>query len=115
MSSSLEVTRPEVVATYRLAILEAENAPDVAITLDRHGRQANTQALTELLTAARDQGLLDGAEPGQMAEMFLGVLMLGGILVRMLMGLASAPGEAEARQRAETATACLMGLYGVRD
>jgi AcrR family transcriptional regulator len=110
-----EVTRPEVVATFRLAILEAENAPDVAVTLDRHGRQANVQALTGLLTAARDQRLLDGAEPIQMAEMFLGMLLRGGILVRMLMGIASAPDEAEQRHRAETAAAGLMRLYGVRD
>jgi AcrR family transcriptional regulator len=110
-----EISRPEVLATYRLAIVEAENAPDVAITLDQHGREANGKALTGLLTTARDQGLLRGAEPADMAEMFLAVLMSGGILVRMLMRLAVAPDEAEARQRAETAATTLLRLYGVRD
>jgi AcrR family transcriptional regulator len=110
-----EVTRPEVLATYRLAIIEAENAPDVATTLDRHGRQANRQALTGLLKTAQDQGLLRGAEPSEMAEVFLAVLMSGGILIRMLMRLADAPVEAEARQRAETAARCLLRLYGVSD
>jgi AcrR family transcriptional regulator len=108
-----ELGRPEVLATYRLAILEAENAPDVAITLDRHGRAANLEALTGLLTAAREKGLLSMGEPAEMAELFGSVLMGGGLLVRMLMRLATAPTDAEARQRAEAAANGLLGLYGV--
>jgi AcrR family transcriptional regulator len=108
-----ELSRPEVLATYRLAILEAENAPDVAITLDRQGRGANAEALTGLLTVARAQGLLAGGEPTEMAGLFLSLLMGGGLLVRMLMRVAAAPTEAEARQRAETAAGSLFGLYGV--
>jgi AcrR family transcriptional regulator len=108
----LEVTRPEVLATFRLAILEAENAPDVAITLDRDGRAANAEALTALLEAARTRGLLDGTEPGEMASVFMAVLMGGGLLVRMLMRVAAAPDEAEARRRAEAAAACLFRSFG---
>jgi AcrR family transcriptional regulator len=107
-----EVSRPEVLATYRLAILEAENAPDVALTLDRQGRAANTQALIELLTMARGQGLVSGGEPADMAGLFLAVLMSGGVLVRMLMRVAAPPSEEEAKQRAETAANCLLRLHG---
>jgi AcrR family transcriptional regulator len=107
-----ELTRPEVLATYRLAIMEAEIAQDVAMTLDRHGRAANAQALAGLLTTACDRGLLRGADPADMAELFLAILMSGGILVRMLMRLAAVPSEKEARQRAETAADCLLRLYG---
>jgi len=107
-----EVSRPEVLATYRLAILEAENAPDVARTLDRQGRAANTEALIDLLTLALGNGLLNG-EPVAMAELLLGVVMSGGLLVRMLMRLAEAPSEAEARRRAETAANCLLRIHGV--
>jgi len=107
-----EVSRPEVLATYRLAILEAENAPDVARTLDRHGREANIAALIELLTSASVQGLLGPGEPADMAGLFLSLVMGGGLLVRLLMGVAPPPGEAEARQRAERAAKCLFGLYG---
>jgi AcrR family transcriptional regulator len=107
-----EVSRPEVLATYRLAIAEAENAPDIASTLDRHGRAANVEALIDLLTSARDQGLLSGGDPAEMAGLFLAVLMSEGILVRMLMRVAPAPSEAEARQRAETAASCLLRLHG---
>ncbi|MGA3005114.1 MAG: TetR/AcrR family transcriptional regulator [Acetobacteraceae bacterium] len=106
-----EVSRPEVLATYRLAILEAENAPDVAHTLDRHGREANNAALIELLSAASTQGLLGSGEPADMAGLFLSLLMGGGLLVRLLMRVAPPPGEAEAQQRAELAAKCLFGLY----
>jgi AcrR family transcriptional regulator len=106
-----EVSRPEVLATYRLAILEAENAPDVAHTLDRHGREANTTALVGLLTAARKQDLLGRGEAAEMAVFFLTQLMGGGMLVRLLMRVAAPPSEAEARQRAELATKWLFALY----
>lgn len=106
-----EVSRSEVLATYRLAILEAENAPDVALTLERHGREANKAALVDLLTAARQRGLLDQGEVVEMAGLFLSVLM-GNLLIRLLMRVATPPCEAEARQRAELATKCLFELYG---
>ena len=112
MATLREVTRPEVLATYRLAILEAENAPDVAITLDRHGRAANLGALSALLRAAQDRGLLGGGEPVDIAELFLAVLMREGLLVRLLMRLVAAPDEAEARRRAEAAARCVFACHG---
>jgi AcrR family transcriptional regulator len=112
MTVMREVGRPEVLATYRLAILESENAPDVAITLDRHGREANVGAMIDVVAAARAQGLLGEGDPADMAGLFLSVLMGGGILVRMLMRVAPPPDEAEARQRAETAAWSLLRLYG---
>lgn len=108
-----ELGRPPVLATYRLAIVEAENAPDVAMTLDRHGRAANAEALTDLLIAVRARGVLGEGEPAEMAELFLAVLMGGGLLVRMLMRLAPSPTELEARQRAERAASALLRLHGV--
>jgi AcrR family transcriptional regulator len=111
----LELGRPEVLATYRLAILEAENAPDVALTLDRHGRVENNEALIGLLAAARDRGLLGGGEPADIADLFQGVLMGGAVLVRMLMRVVPPPAEAEARRRAEAAVSSLFRLYGRTD
>lgn len=107
-----EVSQPEVLAAYRLAILEAENAPDVALTLDRRGREANAAALTGLLTAAGTRGLLGRGKPAEMAGLFISVVMGGGLLVRLLMGVARPPGDAEARERAEQAANCLLGQYG---
>jgi AcrR family transcriptional regulator len=108
----IELGRPEVLATYRLAILNAENAPDVAETLDRFARADATSRLTALLQAACEQGLLHGADPAEMAEVFGAILTKGGILVRMLMRLLEPPDEADARQRAEVAATSLWRLYG---
>jgi AcrR family transcriptional regulator len=107
-----ELGRPEVMATYRLAILEAESAPDVARTLDRQGREGNARATVALLSAARDRGLLDGCAPEDMADLFLGVLMTGGIVVRMLMRVTMPPTEAEAARRAGLAADALIRAYG---
>ncbi len=102
-----ELGEPEVLATYRLAIQEAENAPDLAATLDRLGRAGTTEALTRLLATARAQGLIGSGDPGETAELFLAVLLDEGLLVRMLMRLAPPPGEDEARRRAESAVRSL--------
>ena len=110
-----EVSRPEVLGTFRLAILEAENAPDVARTLDRHGREANLGALIELLTVARTRGLLSCGEPAEVAGLFISVVTGGGLLVRLLMRLVAEPDEAEARERAELAAKCVFGPYGAAD
>ena len=53
-----EVSRPEVLATHRLAIAEAEHAPELARTLDELGRRPTLAALAELLSAAQTRGLL---------------------------------------------------------
>ena len=108
----LEIGRPEVLATYRLAILEAENAPDVALTLDRHGRRENSQALIGLMEAARGRNLLRGGEPAEMVALFMGVLMGDGIVVRLLMRVTAAPTEAEAHLRADAAAHALFRAYG---
>jgi AcrR family transcriptional regulator len=107
-----EVSRPEVLATYRLAIMEAEKAPDVARTLDRHGREANLEALIGLLGTACSRGFLGSGEPAEMAGLFVSVIMGGGLLARLLMRVIATPSEAEARQRAELATKYLFLVYG---
>ena len=112
MGVVLQLARPEVLATYRLAILNAESAPDVAQTLDRYGRADATSGLAALLRTACERGLLHGAEPEEMAEVFVAVLTKGGTLVRMLMRVLQPPDETEARQRAEVAATSLRRLYG---
>ncbi len=107
-----EHCRPEVLATYRLAILNAETAPVVASTLDQFGRADATGALTTLLQAACDLGMLAGGEAADMATIFNGILMKGGLLIRMLMRIADAPTNEEARHRAEVAASGLLRLFG---
>ncbi|HEY4043884.1 MAG TPA: TetR/AcrR family transcriptional regulator [Rhodopila sp.] len=104
-----ELSEPEVLATFRLAILNAEAAPAVAQTLDRFGRSETTRALEALLSDVR--GLLNDADPQTMARIFFCILM-GDLLLRLIMRVAEAPSETEALGRAELATNCLLRLYG---
>jgi AcrR family transcriptional regulator len=106
-----ELTRPEVIATYRLAVLNAESAPEVAETLNVSGRTAAISDLAALLRAVCEQGLLTGADPEEMAEVFYGVLMKGALLIRLLMRVAEPPAEADAWHRAELAATSLIRLY----
>ena len=107
-----ELSQPEVLATYRLAILNAEAAPVVASTLDQLGRADATGALTALLQGACDQGLLACRNPAEMALIFNGILMAGGLLIRMLMRVAAPPTDLEACHRAEVAASGLLRLFG---
>jgi AcrR family transcriptional regulator len=107
-----QASRPEVLAVYRLAIMEAERAPEVARTLDTLGRTANHAALRDLLAGAQANGLLDSAgDPDEMAEAFLARLWSGGLLVQLLLRLAAPPDAQEAERRVRAAVGVLMGLY----
>lgn len=108
-----EVSRPEVLATYRLAIVEAERAPEVARTLDELGRAANLSALTKLLAAAQAAGLLGPGDLAAMADTFLALLMSSGLLIRLLLRVATAPDEAEGERRARFATEQLLRIYAL--
>ena len=112
MTFLLELSRPEVMATHRLAIAESENAPELARTLDSSGRMETRLAMVRLFTTCCERGVLGGAEPIEMVEVFHAILMREGLMVRMLMRTAPAPDEADARQRAEAAAETLSRLYG---
>ena len=62
-----EVSDPDVVAVFRLAIAEGLQAPEVARTLDSLGREASRTALRHIMTKARGAGLTNGS-PADMAE-----------------------------------------------
>jgi AcrR family transcriptional regulator len=106
------LSQPEVLSMHRLAIVNAEIAPDVAQTLDQFGRTGTIDGLVDFLQRVREHGLLAGAEAQEMAEVFLAILMRSGILMRMVMRVAEAPTETEARARAELAADSLLRLYG---
>jgi AcrR family transcriptional regulator len=108
----LGLSQPEVLSMHRLAIVNAEIAPDVAQTLDQFGRTGTIDGLVDFLQRVREHGLLAGAEAQEMAEVFLAILMRSGILMRMVMRVAEAPTETEARARAELAADSLLRLYG---
>jgi AcrR family transcriptional regulator len=105
-----EVTRPEVVFVYRLAASEASRSPEVAETLYASGRGPPRRALVKFLAPAQASGLLGGSDPEQLAGEFFSLLM-GDLLLRLMLGLGDAPGEAEIVGRAKAATAALLTLH----
>src|SRR5581483_8185782 len=104
-----EVSRPEVLAVYRLAILEAERAPDVARTLDEVGRAGTRASLIRLLSAAQASGLLGARSVEETADEFASLLWGSGLLVRLLLRVADAPDAAECEARARRAAAVALG------
>ena len=54
-----ELTIPEVLAAYRLAIAKSWSAPEVAQTINRLGREVALAALADFIKQAQAKGLLD--------------------------------------------------------
>jgi len=104
-----EVSEPTVVAVFRLAIAEAERAPEVARTLDVMGRAAARNELAVMLAKAQASGLIEGS-PAAMTEQFLGLLW-GDLLVNLLLRLVDQLGKEEARRRAHDAASAFLQLY----
>lgn len=98
-----EVSDPDVVGVFRLAIAEAIQAPEVARTLESLGRETGRAALRHIMTQARAAGLIDG-RPADLAEQFAGLLWRD-LLVSLLLGVVERPNlhaiDARAREAAE--------------
>jgi AcrR family transcriptional regulator len=105
-----EISHPTVIATFRLAIAEATRSPEIAQTLDSAGRNAARGALAALLAHAQVAGLIGSGEPMEMAAVFLGLLWEG-LMVGLLLGVATTPDPAEAGRRAKKATAAFLRLH----
>jgi AcrR family transcriptional regulator len=104
-----EVSHPTVISTFRLAIAEAKQAPEVARVLDSQGRQATRAPMRQILEAASSSGLLRG-DPAEMLERFI-ALLWGDLFVALLLRIAERPGAAEFKRRARVAVTALLQLY----
>jgi len=107
-----EISDPTVIAVFRLAIAEAVRAPEVARALNDIGIKAGRLALREIMTRARAAGLL-GAEAGEMAEHFVGLLW-GNLMTGLLLQVAERPGPRDIARRAEAAAQALLRAYPPR-
>jgi AcrR family transcriptional regulator len=105
-----EVCDGAVTAIYRLAIGEAERAPDVARILNAP-RLANRKALAALLAKAQSNDILEAGNPAGMMEDFF-ALLWGDLLLSRMMGAAGAPARAEIDRRAQRAVQRFFRLYG---
>lgn len=104
-----EVSHPAVISVFRLAIAEANRAPEVAQILESRGRQANRAPLTEILTHACSAGLLQGDLP-IMTERFL-ALLWGDLMMNLLLRLTDTPDPSAIRRRAHEAASAMLQLY----
>lgn len=104
-----ELSHPDAIAVHRLAVTEANHSPEVGQEIEAV-RAAGRAALTMLLKQAQDAGLLDRADPEEMAVQFLSLLW-GDLLVRMLQRLAGPPAKAEAHNKANAAAEALLALH----
>lgn len=110
-----EVSDRAVIAVFRLAIAEADRAPEIARALNEIGREAARSALRAAFSRARAAKLVDGS-PAEMAERFA-ALLWGDLMLNLLMRIEEQPPEPEIRRRARAAAAALLELYlpGNRD
>jgi len=104
-----EVSDPDVVAVFRLAIAEAVQAPEVAQTLDSVGRETSRAALRDIMTQARTAGLIDG-RPADLAEQFAGLLWRD-LMIGLLLGVVERPNARAIEARARDATAAFLRLH----
>ena len=104
-----EVSDPTVIGVFRLAIAEANQAPEVAQALDSIGREASRAALGKIIAQAQESGLLTGS-PAELAEQFNGLLWRD-LLVSLLLGVKKRPNPREIAERSRGATAAFLQLH----
>jgi AcrR family transcriptional regulator len=105
-----EISDPDVIAVFRLAIAEADRSPEVARALDSYGRQASCGALREMLEQAQSAGLLDEGDSNRRVAQFM-ALLLGDLVMSLALGLSGRPGIQEIRQQARDATDAFLRLH----
>ena len=104
-----EVSDPDVVSVFRLAIAEAIHAPEVARTLDSVGRGTGRAALRRVMSESRAAGLIDG-RPADLAEQFSGLLWRD-LLISLLLGVAERPNSRAIEARARDAAEAFLRLH----
>ncbi len=105
----MEVTDPNVVEMFRLAIAEAIRAPEVARALEEFGRERGRSVLRGALASARDNALISG-EPDEMTRKFF-ALLWGDLIMNLLLRTVKTPTEAEIARRSAEAASALLELH----
>jgi AcrR family transcriptional regulator len=104
-----EISDPTVIAVFRLAISELNQAPEVARALNSIGRETSRAALRKVMAGARASGLLTG-RPAELAEQFAGLLWRD-LMVSLLLGVTERPHAREIARRARDAAAAFLHLH----
>jgi len=103
-----EVSDPVVVTVFRLAISEAQRAPEVAQTLEA-GRQTVRGVVGGIIAQAQSDGLLGPGDPACSSAQFLSLLW-GDLMVSVLLRVRDAPSPTEAERRARHAATDFLRL-----
>ncbi|KRE87817.1 hypothetical protein ASG75_00695 [Rhodanobacter sp. Soil772] len=104
-----EVSHPAVMAVFRLAIVEAQRAPEVAVTLEA-ARQSIRTVVRDILVEAQSAGLIGAGDPSDMGNRYL-ALLWGDLMVSILLRIREAPGAAEIDRRVRKAAEDFLSLY----
>jgi AcrR family transcriptional regulator len=104
-----EVTDPAVMGVFRLAITEAQRAPEVARTLETT-REGVRETVCHVVTQAQVDSLLAAGDPAAITGRYFGLLW-GDLMVSMLLRIREAPGPQEIERRARDAATDLLRLY----
>ena len=106
-----ELTDPNVLAVFRLAISEWKRSPGVAASINEQGRKPARAALNSLLRAARAAKLLKDNDLAAMASHYQGMLR-GDFYVWLLLGTEKAPAAKDIERRAAEVADLFLALYG---
>ena len=104
-----EVTQPGVMAVFRLAVTEAQRAPEVAATLEI-ARASIRAVLRGIVVHAQAVGLLAAGDPDEQVARYL-ALLWGDLMVSILLRLREAPAAREIDLRAGKAAGDFLRLY----
>ena len=104
-----EVSHPNVVAMFRLAIAEAERTPEIARALESIAREASRASLRRILSDALAQSLLAGELP-EMGEVFM-TLLVGNAMLTWLLRIEEPPKPRDLKQRAYRVARAFLQLY----
>jgi len=105
-----ELTNPTVVAVMRLAVTEADRAPEVAAELEAVRRKI-LGSVADLVGRAQAAGTVIPGKPIDLASDFLGLLM-NDTLLRLIRGAIPTPAMRAVRARAAHAASAFIRLYG---
>ena len=104
-----EIGAPGPMAMIRLAVVEAEQSPDVARAIDRV-RATNLELLSRIFEAAQARGLVGRGIPVSMASQYLGFLW-GDLQLRLLLRTAELPSASALEDRAREASRAVLALH----
>src|SRR5215813_9802668 len=104
-----EVGAPEAVAMIRLAVIEAEQSPEVASAIDGV-RTSNHELLARIFETAQATGLVGPGTPMSMASQYLGLLWRD-LLLRLLLRSAELPSPSALEDRARSAAQAVLALH----